>query len=74
MSDGQESRTHAREGFSDNVRVTLLEGDADALFRIFDGLRQEMKNANRILMGLLVSISTAAILLAINILVQSAGK
>ena len=63
------SRTGQRREFDSEVRLALLETDADEADTAVDGLRQELKATNRILLGLLVSVSTAAILFAVNIVI-----
>jgi hypothetical protein len=65
------SRVQERKGFEVPVRVTLLEGDADKGEDALEGFRLELRGIRNVLVGLLVSVSTAAILLAINLVARS---
>ena len=66
-----ERRSARRNLYDDHTRITLLEDDADDTDSAIDHLRDEMKAQTRVLMGILVSVATAAVLLAINIVVQA---
>lgn len=65
----------ARAGFDDKTRLTLVEGDLDDLRTDLeaglDDFRKELHAVQRVLIGILVSLTTAAILLAVNIAVGS---
>lgn len=61
------SRTSERGSFQPDVRVQLLEHDADEFDGALEGLRLELKGMRGLLTGILVSVATAAILLAVNI-------
>jgi hypothetical protein len=67
-------RREQREGIDAHGRICLLEADADDNDKEIAGIRLEMKAMNKVLLGILASTATAAILLAVNILVQTAGK
>ncbi len=64
------SRVEERKEFEVPVRVTLLEGDVDRGDEALEAFRQELRGIRNVLVGLLVSVSTAAILLAINLATQ----
>lgn len=78
-------RAAARAQFDDKTRLTLVEGDIDDLSAalqigltdlrdaIADGLeegRKEVHAMQRVMIGMLVSLTTAIILIAINIVVS----
>lgn len=73
------SRTNARRGITDPInRCELLEGDVDALDIAFadwrDKIDRRMASQQAILLGILVSLTTGAILLALNIAVLKGGS
>ncbi len=68
------SRTAQRTGFLELTRLQLLEEDADRTDETFATLRDEIKGMTRVLTGILVSIATAAILLAVNIAIGAIGQ
>lgn len=55
-------RSEVRATFSDSGRITLLEDD-------MDGLYTKISSMQRILMGVLVSLVTASLLLAVNAII-----
>ena len=63
------SRVGERKDFDVPVRTTLLESDADKLEEGLEGFRLELRGIRNVLVGLLISIATAAVLLAINLMV-----
>ena len=63
------SRVEERKDFDEQVRVTLLESDADKAEKGLEAFRLELRGIRNVLVGLLLSIATAAVLLAINIMV-----
>ncbi len=67
------SRVTERKGFDEPTRITLLETDEDKNDEEKETIRQELRSMSRIMMGLLVSVATAAILLAINVIIQGGG-
>ena len=77
-------RRSKRTGLSDVQRIELLEDDMDmreAEHRVFtaedrkfqEETRKNLDKANRVLMGILISITTAMILLAVNISIGLIG-
>lgn len=86
MANG--GRQSQRGIFEESVRVSLLETDLDSLERRMDAalkameekvfkeiaeLRSEVKSMRTILVGLLISVATGAVMVAINIALQSGG-
>lgn len=67
------TRSDQRRGYEPDVRLSLLESDVDelvgAVAKINTKIEEEMGNIRRLLVGLLVSVTTAALLLVINIFV-----
>ena len=53
-------RTEARRGYSDSIRLDLLEGDMDEV-------AEAVQRIMRLLISTLVSLATAAVLLAANL-------
>ena len=62
-----------RANYTELTRLSLLEDDADRTDDTFTELRDELKGMTRVLTGILVSIATAAILLAVNIALGAIG-
>lgn len=73
-----------RNGFDDAVRLRLIEQDLDRHDARFDGIaakvdafaaenRAESQAQRKIMTGILVSLATGAVMLAINIIVMRAG-
>lgn len=76
------TRAVRRGGFDDHTRVTLLEDDIDIVEKNVERIETEseardghledaIKTNTRVLMGVLVSTATAALLLALNIIVTA---
>lgn len=61
------SRTDERGDFDIPIRVALVETDLDVFEAHQDRLIEEVVSVKRILIGMLVSITTASVLLAINV-------
>ncbi len=49
------------------VRLSLVEGDLDTMDTSLDGVRQDLAGLRKILVGILVSVTTASVLMVINI-------
>lgn len=60
-------RSQARAGFDMTTRVALLEDDADKMDEAFGDLHADLKAIKNVLIGLLISLSTAAVVLALNL-------
>ena len=86
LANGSGSRQGQRQIFEETVRVALLENDIDLLERKVDAalkameeklskelgeLRSEIKSMRTMLIGLLVSVATGAVMVAINIALQA---
>lgn len=67
-------RTDDRAGFTDDVRLRLLEQDADRSDGQFDRLVGELASLRKVMSGILAAVVTASILLAINVIVLRAGS
>lgn len=62
----KQSRTEQRKDFGAKVRIQLLEGDMDE--------REEKEQAlSKLMVGMLVSLATAATLVAIDIALKALG-
>jgi len=68
VNDGAQSRHH-RQAFDAATRLTLLEQDADVLAAADRALAERLDRINNRLGGILVAVTVAAIMLAINVLV-----
>jgi hypothetical protein len=67
-------RAQDRASYALDTRVSLLEGDLDKQDGELCDYRNELKAMRMILVGLLISISTASVLLALNLLLSNVGK
>lgn len=71
----RESRTDERKGFQVPVRVQLLEGDMDAhedhVSAELANFRAKLDRFQGILIGILVTLTTASVLLALNLIAES---
>ena len=65
-------RVAERADMPDPVRLRLIESDLDDHDDDFDKLGAELAKIKGIMIGILVSTTTAAILLAINLVVANA--
>ena len=65
------SRTSERNSHPVDVRVVFLENDADEQERAVEAMEGKLGRMLGILVGILVSTTTAAILLAFNLAVAS---
>lgn len=64
------TRIEERSTFEIPVRVTLLEGDADKGEGALEAFRLELRGIRNVMVGLLISVSTGAVLLAVNLMVS----
>lgn len=60
-------RATDRAGFSDVVRLRLLEDDVDAHEDAMRGVNERLSKILWAVVGVLISVSTSAILLALNL-------
>ena len=65
------TRVVDRVGQTIETRLWLVEGDLDRNDTALEEIRDELRGMTRVMTGLLVSVATAAILLAINIAIQA---
>ncbi|MFV0496082.1 hypothetical protein [Mycobacterium sp.] len=66
-------RTEDREGFDAAVRLRLVEQDLDRHEAEFARLVAEMAGLRRVLTGILITLATSTVLLAVNVVVLRAG-
>jgi hypothetical protein len=62
-------RNEDRREFTTDTRMSLLEGDLDRQDLRLDQFVAELKGLRQVLVGILVSLTTASILLAVNLAV-----
>lgn len=60
-------RATDRTGFSDVVRLRLLEDDVDGFEDAMRGVNERLSKILWAIVGVLISVSTSAILLALNL-------
>ncbi len=65
------SRTSARGKFTDPVRISLLETDADELDSDMAGLKAQINRLTWTLAGAAVTMATASVLFALNLSVMN---
>lgn len=62
------SRTENRAGFDEAGRIRLLEGDMDSNDSVVKEINNRLARNNQLLVGILISVTTASILMLVNIL------
>jgi hypothetical protein len=67
-------RAQDRTSYALDTRVSLLEGDLDKQDQQLEDFHSEVRAMRMILVGLLISISTASVLLALNLVLSNVGK
>ena len=67
------NRNAQRKDLDINTRMLLAEGDMDDHDVVLDELREELKRFRGVMLGMLVSLATAGILLAINLAIGALG-
>lgn len=70
----QTARSVIRAGFDVPTRLKLLEDDVDTIDGRLDELVSGQKRITQMLVGVLISVATGAIMLAINLIVQAGAK
>lgn len=65
------SRAQDRISESEITRIRLLEGDADMFEEGLTSVNRRLDRINTTLMGILISLATGAVLLAVNIIVET---
>jgi hypothetical protein len=63
------SRTEQREKFEDTTRLRLLESDADKFELDLLRINQRLDKLLWAMLGMIISLTTGAVLLAINLMV-----
>lgn len=64
----ERSRQEIRQKFTDPQRIGLLEDDVDEVHGDMSGVISELNSIKRLLVGVLVSVTTASILLVVNVM------
>jgi hypothetical protein len=64
-------RTADRAGYDHQVRLSLVEKDIDQVEEGMSGLRAEIAATRQVLIGILIAVTTASILLAVNLVVKT---
>lgn len=64
-------RAADRRGFTEDVRLALLEGDMDSVETIVKGWDEKFEAIRRSNLGILAGIVVASILMVINVIVLS---
>lgn len=62
------SRQETRKNFTDPQRIGLLEDDVDEFHSDLSDVVSELSSIKKLLVGVLVSVTTASILLVVNIM------
>lgn len=62
-----ESRVAARQRFDHDTRLTLVEGDLDDNDNALEAIRGQLGKVLWTMVGLLISVSTACVLLGLNL-------
>lgn len=64
-------RSERRKGLPQTTRITLVEDDLDTIDDGMNGLNEKLGKIMWAMVGMLISISTASVLLVLNLLVIS---
>ena len=63
------SRSDKRRDMSDEVRIRLLESDMDDMEEAAHRLELAIDGVRKVLVGILISVTTASVLLALNLMI-----
>ena len=63
------SRTAQRHGMTQPTRLSLVESDLDQFEEGMTKLEERLASMQKVLVGILISVTTASILLAVNVIV-----
>jgi len=63
------SRSEQRRDFTMETKVRLLESDADTFEATMMEIRHEMAGQTKVMIGILISLVTAALVLTVNVIV-----
>ena len=67
---GDRSRRDRRGSLPDTVRLTLVEDDLDTLNEGLDALNEKLGKIMWAMVGILISVTTASVLLVLNLAVN----
>ena len=67
------SRHNDRQSFDAATRLSLLENDADLMEELLHTLRAGQEWQTKLLVGVVISLSTGAILMALNLILLRGG-
>lgn len=67
MGSAAVGRASDRAGFTDNVRLRLLEDDADELHAAVTSMNDRLGKILWAVVGVLISVTTSAVLLALSL-------
>ncbi len=70
MAGGERSRHDRRMGLPDPVRLSHVEDDLDTMDGGLDGLNEKLGKIMWAMVGLLISVTTASVLLVLNLAVN----
>lgn len=62
------ARQESRASFDQPTRLRLLEGDMDSNDEVVKEINNRLARNNQLLVGILISVTTASILMLINVL------
>ena len=68
-----ESRRLQRQGWPEEAHLAALDGDVDEIVAGMQGIREELRSRDRIMIGLLVTIAGGAVVGALNLVLRSLG-
>ena len=67
------ARAELRRDFDDKTRLSLLESDMDLIEKQLSALRSGQEYQTKMLVGILISLATGAILMAVNLVLLRGG-
>ncbi len=69
----RESRTDQRRGFTVETRIALVEADADEHDEAVAAVNAKLDRFQGILVGILITLTTASVLMALNLVLNGRG-
>ncbi len=67
------SRTGDRSKYPVDFRVDLLERDVDELEEKYEKLSNDMRTARAVQVGMMITITTGSVMLALNLVLKAIG-